>query len=95
MKYLIITLAFLTVSFTVSAFDGTQEPKKIQQDTTANKHTILDDWAESLDKRNFSEDTEEFKEDVKEFGEEVKQTVEEYTPEVENLMKSLGDYFKR
>jgi predicted small secreted protein len=95
MKRLIITLAFLVVSFTVSACDGTQEPKKIQQDTTTNKRTILDDWAESLDKRNFSEDTKEFKEDVKEFGEEVKQTVEEYTPEVENFMKSLGEYFKR
>lgn len=95
MKYLVITLAFLAVSFTVSACDGTQEPKKMQQDTTANKHTILDDWAKSLDKRKFSEDTKEFKEDVKEFGEEVKETVKEYTPEVENLMKSLGDYFKR
>ena len=69
MKYLITTLAFLAVSFTVSACDGTQEPKKIQQDTITNKHTILDDWAESLDKRNFGEDTEEFKEDVKELKE--------------------------
>ena len=95
MRYLIITIVFLVVSFTVSACGGTREPEKIQQDTITNKHTILDDWSESLDKRNFSEDREEIKEDVKEFGEEVKQTVKEYTPEVENFMKSLGDYFKR
>lgn len=95
MKRLLIVFSLICVSFNVMACDNAQEPKKIQQDTTANKHTILDDWAESLDKRKFSEDSEEFKQEVKEFGEEVKQTVEEYTPEVENFMKSLGEYFKR
>lgn len=85
----------LCVSISAMASDNTQEPKKIKQDSLSNKHTILDDWAESLDKRKFSEDSEEFKQEVKEFGEEVKQTVKEYTPEVENFMKSLGEYFKR
>lgn len=88
-------MGLLCVSINAMAHNNTQEPKKITQDSLSNKHTILDDWAESLDKRKFSEDSEEFKQEVKEFGEEVKQTVKEYTPEVENFMKSLGEYFKR
>lgn len=95
MKRLLIVLGMLCISISAMASDNTQEPKKIKQDSLSNKHTILDDWAESLDKRKFSEDSEEFKQEVKEFGEEVKQTVKEYTPEVENFIKSLGEYFKR
>lgn len=95
MKRLLIVLGMLCISISAMAYDNTQEPEKIKQDSLTNKHTILDDWAESLDKRKFSEDSEEFKQEVKEFGEEVKQTVKEYTPEVENFMKSLGEYLKR
>lgn len=95
MKRLLIVLGMLCISISAIACDNTQEPEKIKQDSLLNKHTILDDWAESLDKRKFSKDSEEFKQEVKEFGEEVKQTVKEYTPEVENFMKSLGEYFKR
>lgn len=95
MKRLLIVLGLLCVSISAMACNDKQEPKKITQDSLSNKHTILDDWAESLDKRKFSEDSEEFKQEVKKFGEEVKQTVKEYTPEVENFMKSLGEYFKR
>jgi len=95
MKRLLIVLGMLCISISAMACDNTQEPEKIKQDSLSNKHTILDDWAESLDKRKFSEDSEEFKQEVKEFGDDVRKTVKEYTPEVENFMKSLSDYFKR
>lgn len=95
MKRLLTVFGLLCISVSAIACDNTQEPKKIKQDSLSNKHTILDDWAESLDKRKFSEDSEELKQEVKEFGDDVRKTVEEYTPEVENFMKSLGEYFKR
>jgi hypothetical protein len=92
MKRMLICLILCCLCFYLGA--RPQENIKEQSDTTIIEKK-LNEWSDSLNKRDFSKDTESFKKEVKEFGDKTKKTIEKHTPEVKRMFKSLRNYLKR